>query len=108
MGNVVKASSNKSGGAATVPLELRHLQTFQVVAATKNFNRAAEQLGYSQSSVTSHIQLLENALGRPLFERERFSKKVELTEFGRQTVKNSEKLLALAAEVQASALAYAD
>jgi DNA-binding transcriptional LysR family regulator len=105
MGNVVKAPSSKGGGAG---LDLRHLQTFQVVAATKNFNRAAAQLGYSQSSVTTHIQLLESALGRPLFERERFSKSVVLTEFGRRTMKTSEKLLALAAEVQASALAYAE
>ena len=106
MGNVAKPSSNKTTGAAS--LELRHLQTFQVVAATKNFNRAAAQLGYSQSSVTTHIQQLENVLGLPLFQRERFSKTVVLTEFGRRTVKNSERLLALAAEVQASAQAYAE
>src|SRR5215469_11588082 len=98
MGNVARPSSNKTGGV--VPsLELRHLQTFQVVAATKNFNRAAAQLGYSQSSVTMHIQQLENVLGRPLFQRERFSKTVVLTEFGRRTVEKSERLLALVAEV---------
>ena len=34
-----------------------------------SFSEAAQQLGYTQSSVTSHIQLLEKELGTRLFER---------------------------------------
>lgn len=35
----------------------------------KNFSRAADRLGYVQSTVTSHIQLLEQACGQRLFHR---------------------------------------
>ena len=33
-------------------MELRNINTFLKVAATENFSKAAEQLGYSQSAVT--------------------------------------------------------
>lgn len=37
-------------------MELRNINTFLKVAATQNFSKAAEQLGYSQSAVTVNIQ----------------------------------------------------
>ena len=43
--------------------DLRRLKTFLLVAATNSFTRAAAKLGYSQSSVTTHIQGLERELG---------------------------------------------
>src|ERR1019366_4113637 len=39
------------------------LKTFQVVAATNSFTRAAAGLGHSHSNVTMHIQALERELG---------------------------------------------
>ena len=50
------------------------------MAATQNFSKAAEQLGYSQSAVTVQIRQLEKELGTPLFER--IGKRVSLTERG--------------------------
>lgn len=61
-------------------MELRNINTFLKVAATQNFSKAAEQLGYSQSAVTIQIRQLEKELGISLFER--IGKRVYLTERG--------------------------
>ncbi|KEO83932.1 LysR family transcriptional regulator [Tumebacillus flagellatus] len=61
-------------------MELRHLNTFRVVAEVKGFTRAAELLGYAQSSVTAQIQALEEELGVQLFNR--LGKRIVLTEAG--------------------------
>jgi DNA-binding transcriptional LysR family regulator len=81
-------------------LDLLKLKTFLVVAATSSFTRAAAELGYSQSSVTTHIQSLERELGVPLFDR--FGRKVLLTEIGRQMLDYANRLLALAEEAKAA------
>jgi DNA-binding transcriptional LysR family regulator len=83
-------------------LDLQKLETFRVVAQTHNFTRAAAELGYSQSSVTGHIQALERELGAPLFERHRFSRTVVLTRVGRRVLEYAGRLLSLAAEVRAA------
>lgn len=83
-------------------MELRQLETFRVVALTNNFNRAAAQLGCSQSNVTFHIRALERELGARLFERHRFSKGATLTKSGRQALEYAERMLALADEVKAA------
>lgn len=61
-------------------MEIRNLVTFLEVAETKNFTRAAEKLGYSQSAVTVQIKQLESELGVMLFDR--IGKVVSLTEYG--------------------------
>ena len=55
--------------------------TFIKVAELGNITKAAEQLGYSQGSVTSHIQQLEQQLGVQLFDR--VSRGIQLTDAGR-------------------------
>lgn len=50
-------------------LELDYFLTFREVALRQSFTRAAEELGYAQSSVTIQIQKLEKAYGVQLFER---------------------------------------
>jgi DNA-binding transcriptional LysR family regulator len=84
-------------------LDLQQLQSFRMVALTHNFTRAAEVLGYSQSSVTLHVKALEKELGAPLFKRQRFSKTIELTQIGLRTLDYAERLLALADETKAAA-----
>lgn len=79
-------------------LDLQKLETFLVVATTRNFTRAAIVLGYSQSSVTMHVKAIEKELGVLLFERHRFSRDVVLTEAGCRTVEYAKRLLALADE----------
>jgi DNA-binding transcriptional LysR family regulator len=50
-------------------MELTYLKTFREVAKTGSYTRAAETLGYAQSSVTTQIQKLEAAYGAVLLER---------------------------------------
>ena len=63
-------------------MELRHLFTFIAVVQEGNFTRAAEKLGYAQSSVTAQIQALEVELETPLFDR--LGKKNILTDAGQR------------------------
>ncbi|MBR7672400.1 LysR family transcriptional regulator, partial [Streptomyces daliensis] len=63
-------------------MELKHLTTFLSVARHLNFTRAAQELGYVQSSVTAHIKALEADLEVPLFER--LGRRVALTDSGRE------------------------
>jgi DNA-binding transcriptional LysR family regulator len=57
-------------------------RTFVAVFETGNFNRAAERLNVTQSTVSTRIQNLEDQLGRTLFQRSRAG--TELTSAGRQ------------------------
>ncbi|GAE29926.1 LysR family transcriptional regulator [Halalkalibacter hemicellulosilyticus] len=63
-------------------MELRHLITFRTIVDLGGFNKAAQKLGYAQSSITAHIKELETELGYPLFDR--LGKKVTLTQTGRR------------------------
>ncbi len=61
-------------------MEFRNLMTFLKVVEVQNFTKAAEQLGYSQSTVTVQIQQLEQELNLTLFER--VGKRISVTEKG--------------------------
>ncbi|REE81207.1 DNA-binding transcriptional LysR family regulator [Paenibacillus taihuensis] len=61
-------------------MELAYFQTFREVALRQSFTRAAEELGYAQSSVTIQIQKLEKAYGVQLFER--YGRGLRLTSAG--------------------------
>lgn len=50
-------------------MELKHVETFLTIMKEGSFTRAAECLGYTQSSMTAHIHALEEALSVKLFER---------------------------------------
>ena len=65
-------------------MDLRLFSTFLRVAELQNFTKAAEQLGYSQATVTVQIHQLEQALGIQLFER--IGKRVRMTERGEQFI----------------------
>ncbi|MGO4109447.1 LysR family transcriptional regulator [Paenibacillus sp. YAF4_2] len=58
-------------------MELTYLRTFCEVAKWGSFTRAAENLGYAQSSITTQIQRLEESYGAVLFER--FGRSMRLT-----------------------------
>lgn len=62
-------------------LTLHQLRLFRAVARHRNFTRAAEELGLSQSAVSVQIRELGAILGAPLFEL--LGKKVHLTDAGR-------------------------
>ncbi|MBQ7534182.1 MAG: LysR family transcriptional regulator, partial [Stomatobaculum sp.] len=75
---------NEWKGTGITSMEHRNLVTFLRVAELQNFTRAANELGYAQSTVTFHIQTLEEELGVSLFDR--IGKKVKLTKAGEYLV----------------------
>lgn len=68
-------------------MELRNLITFIHVAELGSFTKAAEQLGYSQPSVSFQIKQLEEELGCLLFER--INHTITLTEQGYELVERA-------------------
>lgn len=77
-------------------LELRNIKSFCKVAEFENFSKAAEALGYAQSTVTAQIQQLEQELGVPLFDR--IGKRVVLSERGRHFLPYAAEMLRIEAE----------
>ncbi len=75
-------------------MELKNLRAFQAVVDRGSYQRAAEFLGYTQSTITAQIQQLEESLGVPLFER--VGRRMVLTEVGRQALVQARELLAAA------------
>ena len=83
-------------------MELRNLVTFINVAELGSFTKAAEQLGYSQSTVSFQIKQLEEELNCLLFER--INHTITLTERGRELVSYAHKICALTDEFKESIL----
>ncbi|UEL47232.1 LysR family transcriptional regulator [Terrisporobacter hibernicus] len=50
-------------------MEIRQLITFEKIIELGSFTKAADYLGYTQSTVTSHIQELEKSLNVKLFDK---------------------------------------
>jgi Transcriptional regulator len=61
-------------------MEIRMIETFLKIVQFNSFTKAAEDLGYVQSTVTGQIKQLEEELGIPLFER--IGNRIKLTEAG--------------------------
>ena len=74
-------------------MELRHLITLKTIVEKGGFKKAAEHLGYAQSSVTTHIKELEEEIGKPLFDR--LGRKVILTHYGEQFLPYATKIIEL-------------
>ena len=79
-------------------MELRWLKTFQCVASCLNYSKAAEALNFSQPTVSTQIQMLEEELGQKLFVH--VGKKTYLTKEGLILKKDAEKILELLEEVE--------
>ena len=79
-------------------MELRNLITFIHVAELGSFTKAAEQLGYSQSTVSFQIKQLEEELGCLLFER--INHTITLTERGHELVSYAHKVRVLTDEIR--------
>lgn len=61
-------------------MKFEHIRTFLEVAASGNFNRAAENLNVTQSTVSARVKTMEDQFGLPLFTRGHSG--VELTAAG--------------------------
>jgi len=77
-------------------MELRNLITFIHVAELGSFTKAAQQLGYSQSTISFQIKQLEDELGCLLFER--INHTITLTERGHELVEYAHKVRTLTDE----------
>ena len=87
-------------------MEIRNIETFVMAVENNSFSKAAEILGYTQSTVTVHIKQLEEEFGVLLFER--IGKRIHLTEEGAKffdqavriikEVKDAERLMARSSE----------
>ena len=77
-------------------MQLRNLITFIHVAELGSFTRAAEQLGYSQSTISFQIKQLEEELDCLLFER--INHTITLTERGHELIYYAHQIRALTDE----------
>ena len=78
-------------------MDLKNIRTFIYVAELANFTKAAELLGFSQSTVSFQIKQLENELNVKLFER--INHTVKLTEQGRGFLKYAHEMDKLTQEM---------
>lgn len=72
-------------------MDFRELQTFKTIYETRNFSKAADILGYTQSTVSMQIKSLEQELGTKLFEYKQ--RQVNVTDAGVQLLPLIERTL---------------
>lgn len=77
-------------------MELRNLVTFIRVSELGSFTKAADQLGYSQSTVSFQIKQLEDEFGCMLFDR--INHAITLTEKGRELLSYAHRICTLTDE----------
>jgi DNA-binding transcriptional LysR family regulator len=77
-------------------VELRQLQTVIAIKNAGSFAQAAEHLGYTQPTLTAHIQSLERELNVKLFDR--LGHRIRLTREGERFILYAERILKLVDE----------
>ena len=77
-------------------MEIKNLETFIMVSETKSFTKAAQRLGFTQSTISFQIKQLEEELGVLLFER--INHTVTLTNEGIKFLPISHEMIKLANE----------
>lgn len=77
-------------------MEIRNLITFMQVAELNSFTKAANQLGYSQSTISFQIKQLEEELDCMLFER--INHTITLTKTGQELLKYAQNIINLTEE----------
>lgn len=79
-------------------MDTRLLRTFVSVHETGSFTATAEELAFAQSTITAHIQALEQRLGVRLFDR--LPDRAVLTAHGRRLLPLARQILDLAAQAE--------
>ena len=82
-------------------MELKNLDTFIQVAELSSFTKAADKLGYSQSTVSFQIKQLETELKAQLFER--INHTVSLTERGKEVLMYAHQISQLTRDMERTA-----
>jgi Transcriptional regulator len=72
-------------------MDIRHFKTFKSIVEEGSFSKAAEKIGYTQSTVTSQIQQLEQQLSIKLFEK--IGRNMVLTPLGKELIPYTNELL---------------
>ena len=79
-------------------MDIHDLKVFQTVAKYRNISKAAEELNFVQSTVTTKMKRLEAHFQTPLFYRHRYG--VSLTSSGKSLLKYIEEILHLFTEAE--------
>src|SRR5699024_10095040 len=79
-------------------MEFKDLEIFQIVAQKGTITKAAKELSYVQSNITSRIQKLETELNIPLVNRHK--RGMTLTSEGKKLLVYSEKILSRTNEMK--------
>jgi len=79
-------------------MEIRNLKSFKSIVEEGSFVKASKKLFCTQSTITSHIQQLEEELQVKLFEK--IGRKMHLSSFGRELLPYAEKLLSVVNEIE--------
>ena len=80
-----------------IPINLKHLRYFWVVAKAGSIARASEQLHLTPQSISGQLTTLEDALGASLFKRA--GRNLELTETGLRALSYADKIFTLSNEL---------
>ena len=72
-------------------MNTKYLYTMKTVLETGSYQKAASKLNYTQSTVTFHIQQIEQELDIKLFDR--IGRKMVLTQAGREILPHKEAIL---------------
>lgn len=72
-------------------MDIRHFKTFKCIVEEGSFSNAASKIGYTQSTVTSQIQQLEQELSVKLFEK--IGRNMILTPVGKELISYTDELL---------------
>ena len=81
-------------------MDIKNLTTFIYVAELRSFTKAADRLGFSQSTVSFQIKQLETELNCQLFER--INHTVHLTEKGREVLEYAHQINRMTRELKDS------
>jgi DNA-binding transcriptional LysR family regulator len=79
-------------------MDFKQLNAFLTISKLQSFTKAADALGYAQSSITTQIKLLENELEVKLFER--IGKNVTLTHEGKKLLPYAKQMLKLSSDIK--------
>jgi DNA-binding transcriptional LysR family regulator len=79
-------------------MDIRHFKTFKSIIEEGSFSNAALKLGYTQSTVTSQIQQLEQELSIKLFEK--IGRNMILTPLGKELIPYAEELLSTVKKIE--------
>lgn len=79
-------------------MEIRNIKTFIKITEVGSFSKAAEELSYAQSTVTTQIAALEKELGIQLFDRS--GKRIQLSVDGKDFLQYGLRLMDIEQEIQ--------